>query len=127
MNRPAHALARCGLAAFVLLLSGCTTTSRAAGKVDNSPLSRRAVHNPALVLPSTEMLAQANGEQGWDTSAGWWEEARNDPNLGATGSPFTTDFGVAEIRQYEFLRNDGGRPRNDSWTFSRSIQRRFQP
>jgi hypothetical protein len=56
-----------------------------------------------------------------------WEYARRDRALGAAGSPFINIVSAAEIRHYERLRDVNGRPRNHSWTYSRSIQRRIGP
>jgi hypothetical protein len=58
---------------------------------------------------------------------GDWEYARRDRALGAAGSPFLSVISAAEIRHYERLRDVNGRPRNHSWTYSRSIQRRIGP
>jgi len=96
--------------ALLLACGGCTATpaGQSAGRIETG-LSV----NPVLAL------AQAD----FDT----WEQFRNDVALGQAGSPVVQDLGVAVVRQYEFLRNVNGRPRNDSWTFSRSVQRLVSP
>ena len=113
-------------AVILTTLAGCA--SHPTTTANEAPTSQSlAIENPALVLPSPELLATADTDEGWGVAAGGWEESRNDSNLGAAGSAITTEYGVAEIRHYEFLRTTNGRPRNDSWTHSRSYQRRSGP
>jgi hypothetical protein len=112
----------CALGALTALAGGCSTTHSAPTYANAGAASAafQANRNPALVMPSPE-LQLAAVEAGYVPGA--WEDSRNDDGLGEVGSRFFTEVGVGEIRHYEFLRNEGGRPRNDSWTYSRSYQR----
>jgi hypothetical protein len=100
-----------------LTLAACSASQSSA-----RPMAVRAASPGAqsMVLPSADMSVFAD-------AATSWEHARLDSTLGAAGAPFVTVFGAASVRHYEWLRDVNGRPRNDSWTSSRSIQTMIQP
>jgi hypothetical protein len=99
---------------LLTIVSGCGTHAKA----------DRALAWQGDTLPNDAPLVLAPENSGIE---GDWEYARRDSALGATGSPFVSVISAAEIRHTERLRDVNGRPRNHTWTFSRSIQRRVGP
>jgi hypothetical protein len=75
-------------------------------------------HHASLVLPSEPMLELASAED----SVGW-EWSRNDPNMGSQSLPRDTAYRVVETRQWEVLGTINGRPRDYSYTRTRTYRR----
>lgn len=107
----------------LMLLSAIALPACSSNKsqANGAPRFAHGPANPSLVV------ASESSWQMYDESFTDWESGRLDGQLGAAGSPYGLDYGIAEIRQYDRLRSSNGRPRDHSWTYSRSIQRRSGP
>lgn len=116
-----HRTLALGLAALTLpalfALGGCQSTK--------APAPAARVHAPGNPNPALVMPPQVSLVLGDDYVA--WEASRNDVGLGMLNPPLEATFGVAIIRQRESLGTSNGRPRDNSWMFSRSVKTRVGP
>ena len=101
----------------IFLILGSTGCGSSSAMRTNSYTYKRTI-SPNLVLPGDEMSYGQPQD---------WQYSRNDQRLSVGREIPSTHVDEVEIRSYERLRIDDGRPHNHSTTLIRSIRRHKSP